>query len=204
GLWGLAAAGSVGVVGLPALLATRVPLPELRPSSGLGERVAEFVRALADYRSVGAALWPAFGIALANQALAVLVVFVVFRAGGLEVPFVYFLSLVPVLHVSRLVPASIAGFGAEQGVVVALFHLAGVEPAAAMAMSVVVSGLNLVVHVLAGLLHVGVSARSLGRTLRDAAGAAPGEEGQAPAAGAGGTDPESAASPGVGSRREEA
>lgn len=189
GLWWLAAACAGGVVALPALLATRAPLPELRPSSTLGKRVAEFLRALAEYRSAGTSLVPAFGIALANQALAVLVVFTVFRAGGLDVPLVYFAAIVPVVHVSRLVPASVAGFGAEQGVVVGLFHLAGVEPAAAFAMSVLVSGLNLVVQALSGLLYAGASARSLRRSLRQ------GEDGPVP----GGGEPPAAGPAGTGS-----
>lgn len=179
GLWGLAALCGAGVVLLPGLLATRAPLPELRPSSALGRRLEEFVRALARYRSAGRPVWGAFAIALVNQAVAVLVVFTVFRAGGLEVPAAYFLAIVPVVHVSRLIPASVAGFGAEQGVVVALFSLAGVEPAAALAMSVLVSGLNLGVQLLSGLLYAGASARSLGRSLeagRDGHGRAESDE----------------------------
>lgn len=187
GVWGLAAASAAGVVALPTLLASRAPLPELRPSTGPGEHVAEFVRALADYRSAGWSLAPAFAIALVNQALAVLVVYTVFRAGGLEVPLVYFAAIVPVVHVSRLVPVSVAGFGAEQGVVIGLFHLAGVEPAAALAMSVLVSGLNLVVHVASGLLYAGASARSLGRSLADGDDGPPWGEGEAPG-GASGTE----------------
>lgn len=187
GLWWLAAACAAGVVAIPALLATRAPLPELRPSSTVGERIAEFVRALAEYRSAGTSLVPVTGIALANQALAVLVVFAVFRAGGLDVPLVYFAAVVPVVHVARLVPASVAGFGAEQGVVVGLFHLVGVEPAAALAMSVLVSGLNLVVQALSGLLYAGASARSLGRSLRDGDDGPPWEGGDPPAAGGAGT-----------------
>lgn len=165
GLWALAAACALGVALLPTLLVTRTPLPDWQPSSGAGERVAEFVRALAEYRSAGWSMWPPFAVALLTQGVAVLVVFTVFRAGGLDVPLIYFMAIVPVLQLSRLVPASIAGFGAEQGFVVALFHLAGVQPAAAMAMSVLVSGLNLVVQMLSGLLYAGASARSLGRDL---------------------------------------
>lgn len=164
-LW-LAAACAGGVALLPALLATRAPLPDVSPSSKLGKRVAEFARTLADYREAGWSLWPVFAIALVNQAAAVLVIFTVFTAGGIDVPIIYFLAIVPVVHVSRLVPATIAGFGAEQGVVVGLFHLADVEAAAALAMSVLASGLNLVQQSLVGLLYVGLSARTLGRSLR--------------------------------------
>lgn len=164
----LAAACAGGVALLPALLATRAPLPDVRPSSKLGKRVAEFARTLADYREAGWSLWPVFAIALVNQAAAVLVIFTVFRSGGIDVPVSYFLAIVPVVHVSRLVPVSIAGFGAEQGVVVGLFHLADVDAAAALAMSVLVSGLNLVEQMLVGFLYLGMSARSLGRSLRGA------------------------------------
>lgn len=180
GLWGAAALSGAGVVLLPALLATRTPLPDLEPSSAVGKRLERFVGALDAYRSAGRPLWAAFGIALVNQAAAVLVVYTVFRAGGVDVPLAHFMAIVPIVHVARLVPATVAGFGAEQGVVVGLFALVGVEPAAALAMSVLVSGLNLGVQALSGLLYVGVSARSLGRTLREEDGGPRRSDGDAP------------------------
>lgn len=187
GLWALAAGAAGGVALLPALLASRVDMPELRPSSTVGEHLADFARALAAYRSAGSRLVPAFAIALANQLLAVLVVYTVFRAGGIAADPVYFMALVPALHVSRLVPASVAGFGAEQGFVVGLFGLAGVAAAPALAMSVLVSGLNLLVQAASGGLYVAANVRSLGREMA-AVSESPDEGGVTEAPGPGGGD----------------
>lgn len=171
----LLAGAAAGVLLLPALLATRAPLPDFEPSSTIGKRIAEFAEALAAFRSAGRTLWIAFGLALVNQALAVTVVFTVFRAGGVDIAPSWFLAIVPLVHVARLVPVTVAGFGAEQGVMVGLFGLAGVAASRALAMSVVVSGLILGVQAMAGLLYAGASARSLGRDLR-AGSAADGAE----------------------------
>jgi uncharacterized membrane protein YbhN (UPF0104 family) len=102
------------------------------------------------------------GIAMLNQGLAVLVVFTIAQALGPEVPFFYFLAFVPIMTLSRLIPLSVAGLGAEQGVFVVVFSQAGMPAAQAFLMSLILSVVNLTFVLAGGVIYGVGNLRGLG------------------------------------------
>jgi hypothetical protein len=80
---------------------------------------------------------------------------------NLNIPLSYFLLFIPVVAIGRLVPVSMLGFGAEQGIFVSLFYQVGVAPAEAFAVSLMASVINLILIMLYGFLYLGVTVRSL-------------------------------------------
>jgi hypothetical protein len=115
--------------------------------------ISGFSGALRAVRDDRRALATVLGIALLNQFLAVVMVFTTSSALGTGAPFFYFVALVPMMTISRLIPASVAGFGAEQGVFVLLFALAGVPPATAFFISLTLSATALTFVLLGGVIY---------------------------------------------------
>lgn len=157
----IAGAASVTV---PALLWTSRTVPDSWSENPILDRVATFADALGRYRDVRGRLVPVFLIGLVNQGLSVLTFYLVFRAGGVQVHPLYFPVLVPAVTLARLVPASIAGFGAEQAAVVVAFGWAGVAAPRAMAASLLASLLSGIFIAGCGLYFAGENVRAL---LRD-------------------------------------
>lgn len=169
-LSGLSVVAGGSTVAISGLLFTDASLPRIRRGSALLRRPMEFLRALADYRSVRSGIPPVVAVAVLNQLLAMLVFYLAFRSTGVEIHPLYFVALVPAVTLARLVPASVAGFGAEQAVVVVLFSVAGVAAASALSASVAVSTLNLAFTAGCGLLYVSENVRALVREPRDTRG----------------------------------
>lgn len=160
------------------LLRTEGRLPRLSEKlrgHRLGGRAQRFLDALVGYRDARAALVPVFALALAQQVAAILAVYLTFRAGRIDLSLLYFAAFVPLITVARMAPLNIAGFGAEQGVVVLMFGTVGVAAADAFAMSVLLSLIILLVSAAWGLLYVGASLRGLAAEVRDARSASRGK-----------------------------
>lgn len=127
-----------------------------------GRKLDGFLRALLAYRSAGSRLVPVFLLAFLSQGLAVLLAFLVYRAGGVELGLQYFAAFVPIVILLRTLPVTLAGFGAEQGFAVLLFHSVGVPVATAFAMSMLVSALTLLVNAVWGVLYILVTLGRVG------------------------------------------
>jgi hypothetical protein len=71
---------------------------------------------------------------------------------GLDVAGRVLFLVLPIIVLARLLPISIAGFGAEQGIFTFVFQAVGVAPASAFALSLVMSGSVLLFTALCGLV----------------------------------------------------
>lgn len=81
------------------------------------------------------------------------VVFLLARALHLDVPFDWVALLLPIVLLSRLIPLSVAGFGAEQGVFVFAFSAMGVGAAEAFALSLATSSARLLFWALCAVAY---------------------------------------------------
>jgi uncharacterized protein (TIRG00374 family) len=143
----------VGMVG-------RLPSPS-RAKTSAGriflERAYRLSPALRPFRHQGKLLGYVASLSLVNQLSGIVEFYLVSVALNLSIPISYFFLFIPVAAISRLVPASVLGFGAEQGIFVFLFHQVGVAPAEAFAVSLMTSIVSLIVTVLYGFLYLGVT-----------------------------------------------
>ncbi len=96
------------------------------------------------------------------------------RALGLAVPFGYYLLIVPVMSLALLVP-SIGGLGVRESLAPALFSGAGLRPEQAVALTLLVFGLERVASLLGAPVYLYTTLRGA----RGAAGRAARGEGQA-------------------------
>lgn len=106
-------------------------------------KINAFSTALRAFSSSPGTLASVLGIALLNQFLGIMVVFTLSLALDTKVALFYCLAFVPIVAVSRLIPLSVAGLGAEQGVFVVVFAQAGLPAAQAFLISLILAVVNL-------------------------------------------------------------
>jgi hypothetical protein len=121
------------------------------------------VDAVHRYRTHRRALVRALAYSVLLQALIIVTYSLVGRAMGLPVPVGYFFLYVPLITVLAMLPVSVAGLGVREGSVVYFFSRLGVDPAAALSMSLVWFSLTVVVCGLGGLAFL-ASGRAAKRT----------------------------------------
>jgi uncharacterized protein (TIRG00374 family) len=147
----------VGMVG-------RLPSPS-RAKTSAGriflERAYRLSPALRSFRYQGKLFGYVALLSLINQLIGIVAFYSVSLALNLSIPIIYFFLFIPIAAIGRLVPASVLGFGAEQGIFVFLFHQVGVAPAEAFAVSLMSSIVSLIMIVLYGFLYLGVTVGSL-------------------------------------------
>jgi len=82
-------------------------------------------------------------LSIGVQVLRVLQAYYLGRAIGIAVPFSYYLVFMPIGLIALMLPISLAGFGAPQGLIVWLLRPRGVPEADALALStlIVLSGI---------------------------------------------------------------
>lgn len=155
-LWGIVPIAAGYVALFPFLLGGWTPAFS-RPGWPRVERVVSmiggFSTALRAFRDDRRAMATVLGIALLNQFLAVVMVFTTAQALNSGAEFSSFLTLVPMMTLSRLIPASVAGFGAEQGVFVLLFSQAGVPAPTAFFISLTLSVTALTFVLIGGAVY---------------------------------------------------
>jgi glycosyltransferase 2 family protein len=142
--------GTVGVVLVAGTLATlfadrwiRVALPRDWHGRGAGARVLRLADALGAYRGHRGAIVAVSILSLGVQVLRILQAYFLGRAIGIDVPFSYYLLFMPAGLIALMMPISLAGFGAPQGLIVWLLRPRGVPDADALALStlIVLSGI---------------------------------------------------------------
>ena len=155
-LWAIVPVSVTYLVLFPILLRGWMPDPR-RPGWPRLERVLTRINglsaALRTFSTDPKALASVLGIALLSQFLGIIMVFTVSQALDTGVPLFYFLAFVPIMTLSRLIPLSVAGLGAEQGVFVVVFAQAGIPPAQAFLMSLILSVTNFSFVLLGGALY---------------------------------------------------
>jgi uncharacterized membrane protein YbhN (UPF0104 family) len=131
----------VGVMWADRVVTAIVP-PSAR-SSGIGLRLMRLADAVGQYRGHRAALGSVMLLSITVQLLRILQAYLLGRGIGIETPFSYYLLFMPAGLVALLLPISISGIGAPQGIIVWLLQPAGVPAPQALALStlIVLSGI---------------------------------------------------------------
>lgn len=143
-------AGAVLVISIPQLVGAILnPLRALN-KPWVTERADRLEEAVVKFRNAPLALAGAFGGALVVQAT--VVAFYLLTARGLDVPLPVFLGavLIPVSLVVQMAPVSINGFGVREAVFAFFFRRFGLPTDAAVALSLVSTGLTMGLSLVGG------------------------------------------------------
>ena len=121
----------------------RIALPDAWHGTGLGARALRLADALGAYRGHRSAIVAVAMLSIGVQLLRVLQAYLLGVAIGIDVPFSYYLLFMPAGLIALMMPISLAGFGAPQGLIVWLLQPRGVPEADALALStlIVLSGI---------------------------------------------------------------
>jgi uncharacterized protein (TIRG00374 family) len=121
----------------------RRALPVTWHQRRLGGRVLRLADALSAYRGHRATLIAVTVLSVAVQLVRIFEAYLLGVGIGIDVPFSYYLLFMPAGLIALMLPISVAGFGAPQGLIVWLLQPRGVPVADALALStlIVLSGL---------------------------------------------------------------
>jgi len=141
--------GAVLVVGLACVAAfwsdalLRLAVPPHRHGGPLARRLLRLADAVARYRAHRGALATVMAWSLIVQFLRITQAYVLGAGLGMQVPFSYYLLVMPVGLLMLLLPISVSGFGVPQGIIVWLLRPVGVPDALSFALStlIVLTGL---------------------------------------------------------------
>ena len=157
-LWALAAAGGLCLATLLLIFSRRAArvaarYTELVPSEkirGIGRRVLESIRKYSAYPSE---LLLVLAASVAVQLLRIVQAYYLGRGLGITAPFTVYLVYVPLILLVMLLPVTFNGIGTSQAAFVWSFGQAGVDAAAAFALSVLFVALGIVGNLPGGLLY---------------------------------------------------
>jgi uncharacterized membrane protein YbhN (UPF0104 family) len=156
-LWLGSAAGAVAVISVISM--AQLVGHVLRPVRALNrpwltERAQRLQDAVIRFRNAPSALIGAFGGALVVQIT--IVAFYLLTAEGLSVPLPIFLGavLIPVSLVVQMAPVSINGFGVREAVFAFFFRRFGLPPDAAVALSLVSTGMVMGLSLVGGFFFL--------------------------------------------------
>jgi glycosyltransferase 2 family protein len=112
-------------------------------ASGPGRQLMRVADAVSQYRGHRGALAGVALLSIAVQVLRIVQAYLLGRGIGIDVPFSYYLLFMPIGLIALLLPISISGIGAPQGIIVWLLAPAGVPQPQALALStlIVLSGI---------------------------------------------------------------
>jgi uncharacterized membrane protein YbhN (UPF0104 family) len=121
----------------------RVATPESWRATAAGSRILRLADALSAYRGHRAALAAVSVLSVGVQLLRILQAYVLGLGLGIQVPLSYYLVFMPIGLIALMLPISISGFGAPQGLIVWMLRPAGVADPDSFALStlIVLSGI---------------------------------------------------------------
>jgi uncharacterized protein (TIRG00374 family) len=156
-LWMAAAAGvaaTILVIAIPDLIGHALAPARALKKPWVTERAQRLEDAATKFRNAPAALAGAFGGAIVVQIT--LVAFYLLTAQGLSVPLPIFLGavLIPVSMAVQMAPVSINGFGVREAVFAFFFRRFGLPPDAAVALSLVSTGLMMGLSLVGGYMFL--------------------------------------------------
>jgi len=156
-LWlatGLAAIAAIFVIAIPQLVGHMLTPVRALNRPWLDERAQRLEDAVIKFRNAPSALLGAFGGALVVQIT--IVAFYLLTAEGLSVPLPIFLGavLIPVSLVVQMAPISINGFGVREAVFAFFFRRFGLPTDAAVALSLVSTGMVMGLSLVGGVLFL--------------------------------------------------
>ena len=145
-VWAFALAAALVAIGMAAVLwADRwiVLMPVRWTQTTIGRRMQRLASALSEYREHRMALVSVSMLSIGVQLLRIVQAWLLGIGIGLTVPFAYYLFFMPIGLVALMLPISISGFGAPQGIIVWMLRPVGVADADAFALStlIVLSGI---------------------------------------------------------------
>jgi uncharacterized protein (TIRG00374 family) len=91
---------------------------------------------------------------LASHTGAILTVYLLSAALGIQVAAVYFFLFVPLITVCTMLPISLGGIGVQEGAFVYFFSLAGMPLAGALALSLLLRFVSIVASLPGGILSL--------------------------------------------------
>ncbi|MEO1470946.1 MAG: lysylphosphatidylglycerol synthase transmembrane domain-containing protein [Pseudomonadota bacterium] len=156
-LW-IAAATLALCAAIAVLAGVLPPLSRDRaPRSGLAGKIADkllsIIDALAAYRDARPALWRGIGLSVVVQGLVIVFYWTLGQALGLGLPFVAYLSVVPIAIVVMMAPITINGIGLREMIFVLLLGLWSVDEAAALAFAWLEFATFLAFGLFGGIVH---------------------------------------------------
>jgi len=133
--------GSVAMLWADRLVEAILPVTARASRTGL--RLMRLADAVGQYRGHRGALGGVALLSVAVQVLRILQAYLLGRGIGIDVAFSYYLLFMPIGLIALLLPISISGIGAPQGIIVWLLRPAGVPEPEALALStlIVLSGI---------------------------------------------------------------
>ena len=145
-VWAFALAAAIVAIGMAAVLwADRwiLLVPGRWTQTAIGRRMQRLASALSEYREHRVAIVSVSMLSIGVQLLRIVQAWLLGIGIGLTVPFAYYLFFMPIGLVALMLPISISGFGAPQGIIVWMLRPVGVADADAFALStlIVLSGI---------------------------------------------------------------
>jgi glycosyltransferase 2 family protein len=101
------------------------------------------------------------GFSFLSQIINIIVTYTVSLALNLDIPLIAFAMLIPIVNLSRMLPISVAGLGAEQGIFVYLFALVAVPAEEALSISLIIVASIICFTALGGIVYTLDKCRSL-------------------------------------------
>lgn len=139
-----------------ALAFERLPLERARGWLGglgrAGRSALEFHASLARYRDSKAALGAVLVIAMAQNLLYAVVLYLVCAALGVSISPLYMMVVGPIIGLLGVLPISLGGIGVQEGALVYFLGRAGVAPGAALTAAVVFRALTILTVLPGGFL----------------------------------------------------
>jgi len=119
----------------------------------LEDRLKKVYNSLHSLTASKGVLLCAFVLSLVAQFVGIASTFLISKALGLNVSFVYFLTVVPIIWVITMVPISIGGLGVREGAFVLFFGQQGVSTENALLLSLLWWALTLVIGLVGGIIY---------------------------------------------------
>jgi glycosyltransferase 2 family protein len=129
-------------------------LPRSLQASRIGRRLVRLADAVGQYRGHRRAVAAVALLSIAVQVLRILQAYLLGRGIGIDVPFSYYLLFMPIGLIALLLPISISGIGAPQGIIVWLLAPAGVPNHEALALSTLIVLSGIVANIPGALLYL--------------------------------------------------
>jgi uncharacterized protein (TIRG00374 family) len=123
-------------------------------TSGLTSRLKRLADAVAQYRGHRLALACVALLSISVQLLRILQAYLLGRGIGIDVSFSYYLLFMPIGLIALLLPISVSGIGAPQGIIVWLLQPAGVPEPEALALSTLIVLSGIVANLPGALLYL--------------------------------------------------
>lgn len=151
GLIALCATIAVLAGALPPL--SRDAVAESGPGAKILAKLLGIIDALGAYRERRSALWRGIALSVVLQGLVVVFYWTLGQALGLGLPFVAYLSIVPIAIVVMMAPVTINGIGLREMIFVLLLGLWSVDKAAALAFAWLEFTVFLGFGLIGGIVH---------------------------------------------------